>query len=170
MKDENGANATGNWLNYAPSSPGRIAVAAGLPAQGRRVLPTKPAVIGFNLTNELTYSTTNGYLDYSAWANTAWQRGFRSAGFPPSPRRAIGIGCRAGDWRNWQLFRQDQLNTYFNTSYTAATAGLTGSDDEILFHRHNWYAATEAFRPSRASISTRRCRTAPTSPAETSTA
>jgi hypothetical protein len=142
MKDANGSNATGNWLNYAPSSPAALQWQGEFQRRAVQYYKTKPAVTSFNLTNELTYGT-DAYIDYSSWASNAWNAWRQARSLSPvSMPRPSEAASRAADWQQWQLFRQDQLNNYFNTVYSQAKSGLAPGDDELLFHRHNWYQAS----------------------------
>lgn len=143
-KDPNGNSVNGQWLNYAPSSPAALLWQGAFQRTAVEHYKTKPAVISFQLTNELSYGETT-WLDYSSYAQQAWNTWRSDRGLPqvtmPKPSEA---SSRPADWQNWILFRQDQLDTYFNRVYAQARQGLGPNDTQLIFHRHTWYQASDA--------------------------
>ncbi|HKP95732.1 MAG TPA: beta-galactosidase [Fibrobacteria bacterium] len=138
-------DASGQWLNYSPSSPAALEWLGLFQKKAVEHYKTKPAVISFNVTNETTYGKAN-WIDYSTHAQSAWniwraERSMSPATMPLFPEEPF----RPDDWRNWMLFRQDNLNKFFNTTYRQARSGLSAGDSHLVFHRHQWYSASDAF-------------------------
>jgi hypothetical protein len=144
-RDEKGKIANGTWLNYSPSSPAALQWQEEFQRRAIEHYKSQPAVIGFNLTNELTYGSS-AWLDYSTWADAAWKKWRSRLGLPPvSMPRPDEAAARPQDWRLWQIFRQDALNHYFNTTYEQARAVLGKGDTQLVYHRHNFYTASDAY-------------------------
>lgn len=144
MKDENGADSTGIWLNYSPASPAALQWQGEFQSRAIGYYQRFSSVSGFHLTNELTYGVSGAWNDYSSWAQAAWEDWLAARGLPVvSLPKSSEASTRAADWGRFLLFRQDMLTNYFNTVYGQAAAAL----DEFIpvFHRHNWYAASDAY-------------------------
>lgn len=145
IKDDQGNNATAQWLNYAPSSPAALEWQGDFQRAVVEHYKDKPALLSVNVTNEVTYNN-GAWVDYSSHAQTAWEAWLTSRNLPIVSMPTFSeANSRAVDWRNWTLFRQDQMNNYFNTSYDDAQSALTADDQTLVFHRHNWYRASDAF-------------------------
>ncbi|EIQ02090.1 beta-galactosidase [Opitutaceae bacterium TAV1] len=144
MKDENGTDINGIWLNYSPSSPAALQWQGEFQSRAIEYYQRFSSVSGFHLTNELTYGRSDLWKDYSSWAEAVWEDWLTTQGLPvaslPKPAEA---SIRTVDWSRFVRFRQDMLTDYFNTVYAQATAAL----DRFIpvFHRHNWYAASDAY-------------------------
>lgn len=142
MKDEQGRSVDGLWLTFSPASPAAE-------AQGRfqrrfiEHYSRHPNILGFHLTNELALGGGH-WADYSTWADAAWTRWRAARGLQATtlPRPAEAAS-RPDDWRDFTRFRQDLLSSYFDSLYAEAVRGLPRFIP--VYHRHNWYAHSDAF-------------------------
>ena len=138
--------AIGKWLNYFPSSPAALEWLGAFQKKAVEYYKHKPGVISFNLTNETTLydeKNPNIWIDHSTHADMAWGIWRSERSMPKIPMPLISQEpLRPDDWRNWMLFRQDNLNKFFNTTYKQARSGLGADDSHLVFHRHNWNFAS----------------------------
>lgn len=98
-------------------------------------------ILSFLLSNEISYGRIHD-LDYSDWAQQAWEEWLVSLGekIRPIPREKTD-----DDYKMWKRFRQIALNDYFNTTYRAAVDATTRYIP--ISHKNIPYEATSYFAP-----------------------
>ena len=134
MKDSSGNSADGSFLTFSPSSPA-VDDQIDFQAHAIEYFEKYPNIIAFYLTNEQGYGQMT-WLDYSTWAQSSWNSWLQeistdssywqtrwgiTSPVPPTTT-AIPASDNGQQYKDWQLFRSQEMNRYFNKLYDGAVA------------------------------------------------